>query len=97
MIENTLKERKQTHGDFTVNARVSQDLKAIIHCENADLSPVQLEAIDMICHKLARIVAGNPNFIDAWRDIAGYSQLVVDRLQKTPGAIDVEQKYIVIE
>ena len=46
------------------------------------------EAADMIVHKLARTLSGNPNYIEHYRDIAGYAQLVVDRLQETDGAID---------
>jgi hypothetical protein len=94
--QELLQERGQTHGDFTDNSRVSQELKATLHCENADLTDIEREAIDMICHKLARIVCGNPHFKDHWDDIAGYAMLVVDRLKKTPGATDVKQEYIVI-
>ena len=90
-----LAERGNTHGDFTDNSRVSQELKAVLHCENADLSDVQREAIDMICHKLARIVCGNPRYIDNWKDLAGFSQLVVERMQKEPGNLDVKQEYII--
>jgi hypothetical protein len=38
------------------------------------------EAAEMIVHKLARIVNGNPFYMDSWVDIAGYATLVVDRL-----------------
>jgi hypothetical protein len=34
----------------------------------------------MILHKIARIVNGDPNWSDSWRDIAGYATLVADRL-----------------
>lgn len=34
----------------------------------------------MICHKLARIVNGDPGYSDSWRDIAGYAMLVSNRL-----------------
>jgi hypothetical protein len=34
----------------------------------------------MICHKIARILNGDPNYADSWVDIAGYAQLVADRL-----------------
>ena len=44
-------ERGTTHGSFSANARVSQELKAIIHCENSNMTNVQREAIDMICMK----------------------------------------------
>jgi hypothetical protein len=35
----------------------------------------------MICHKLGRIVNGDPNYADSWIDIAGYAKLVADRLE----------------
>ena len=71
-------ERGTTHGSFSANARVSQELKAIIHCENSDMTNVQREAIDMICMKLSRIASGHAHFADHWEDIQGYCQLVLD-------------------
>ena len=44
----------------------------------------------MILHKLARIVNGDANYIDSWRDIVGYTQLVVDELLETNGSTDVK-------
>jgi len=35
----------------------------------------------MICHKIGRIVNGDPNYYDSWADIAGYAKLVSDRLE----------------
>jgi hypothetical protein len=35
----------------------------------------------MILMKLARVIAGNPNEPDHWRDIAGYAELVVRSLE----------------
>ena len=40
----------------------------------------QLEALDMIAHKIARIINGDPDYADSWHDIAGYAKLVADRL-----------------
>jgi len=71
-------ERGTTHGNFSANARVSQELKAIIHCENSDMTNVQREAIDMICMKLSRIASGHAHFADHWQDVQGYCQLVLD-------------------
>jgi len=71
-------ERETTHGGFSANARVSQELKATIHCENSDMTNVQREAIDMICMKLSRIASGHAHFADHWEDIQGYCQLVLD-------------------
>lgn len=81
-----LNTRQRTHGDFTVNSQVSQEIKNILRraIERDDNHSIwhsyQFEALDMICHKIARIVAGNPNEVDHWADIAGYAQLVVDRI-----------------
>lgn len=98
-IENILEQRGTTHGDFSDNARFSQQLKFIVEMSpNWDnMSDVQREALHMILHKISRICAGNPDFIDAWRDISGYATLVSDRLQKTPGATDVKVEHIKIE
>jgi len=41
----------------------------------------QWEALEMIVHKIGRIVNGNPDVVDHWVDIAGYAKLVSDRLQ----------------
>lgn len=48
-----------------------------------DLDPYQLEALEMILHKIARILNGDPNYKDSWVDIVGYAQLVVDRLPES--------------
>jgi hypothetical protein len=39
------------------------------------------ETLDMIAHKIGRIIAGNAAEPDHWRDIAGYAQLVANRLE----------------
>jgi hypothetical protein len=46
------------------------------------LAPVQKEALEMICHKMARILNGNPNEHDHWHDISGYSTLVANLLKE---------------
>ena len=40
----------------------------------------------MVQHKIARILNGDPNYIDNWIDLVGYSQLVVNRLEKEENA-----------
>lgn len=35
----------------------------------------------MICHKMARIINGDPNYRDSWDDVAGYATLVAKRLK----------------
>jgi len=81
-LQDTLNERGTVHGDFTDNARISQSIKSILRAEPsyAHLTPVMREALDMIAHKMARILAGNPNHPDHVHDIQGYARLVEERL-----------------
>jgi hypothetical protein len=39
------------------------------------LKPEHAESLEMIAHKIGRILAGNENFHDHWDDIAGYAKL----------------------
>jgi hypothetical protein len=72
---NVLKERARTHGDYNRTARLAQDLKTRIRAEDHRLSHAQLEALEMICVKMARIVCGNPDEPDHWIDVQGYAAL----------------------
>lgn len=84
-ITQTLTERGARYGKFKDHAEISQVLKQVIHsaarARNKELESDQLEALDMICHKIARIINGDPDYADSWVDIAGYAQLVADRLE----------------
>lgn len=91
-IESTLAERGKTHGDFRENGRIMQQLKAIARTgvnwpgdidPELPLSMEQREAIDMILHKVGRILSGNPNEPDHWRDIAGYATLCQQIIEGT--------------
>jgi hypothetical protein len=84
-ITALLEERGARYGRFMDHSWVTQALKDTIHHQAKKnkrfLSSDQKEALDMICHKIGRIVCGDPDYVDSWRDIAGYSQLVADRLE----------------
>lgn len=88
-ITNTLKARGSSHGEFRDNGRIMQQLKdAVRDFKREDgsrgwdyLDASQREALDMILHKIGRIMSGDPNFADHWHDISGYAKLVDDRLQ----------------
>ena len=81
-IDDLLRERAKTHGDFTEHAEITQSLKDIMHVsQNWDrLTNIQKEALEMTAHKIGRILAGDPDVVDHWADIAGYSELVVKRI-----------------
>ena len=84
-VTDTLTERGKRYGKFKDHAAIAQELKRALYRHMDQVSKVepdadQLEALEMICHKLARIVNGDPDYADSWHDIAGYAQLVADRL-----------------
>ena len=75
-IQETLNARQKTHGDYSIHASITQQLKAVIHARcPLNLLPEHREALDMILHKIGRIVAGNARHEDHWHDIAGYAEL----------------------
>ena len=84
-INALLAERARTHGDYEIHAAITQDLKRVITHHVADLDrrldDDMQETLDMIAHKIGRIIAGNPAEPDHWRDVAGYAQLVANRLE----------------
>lgn len=81
-ITATLAERGARYGDFTDHARIAQQLQRDMHTENGwgRLSDVQKQALTVIADKIARILSGDPNYDDNWRDIQGYARLVEERL-----------------
>ena len=83
-VDETLDARAVEYGKFIEGAEVMQMLKRVVlnALNNRDktLAHDQAEALDMIIHKIGRIINGNPDVVDHWLDIAGYAQLVADRL-----------------
>ncbi len=84
-IDGTLDERAQDYGKFKDGAALMQALKRTLadhaRIHNKTFSDDQWEALEMIVHKIGRIVNGNPDKVDHWVDIAGYAKLIADRLQ----------------
>jgi hypothetical protein len=100
-INKTLLDREFCHGDFNKNAKVSRQLKDILiaaHDNNPAIFTIaQQEALEMICHNLARIVNGDPQYAESWRNISGYATLIVNDLHKTEGATDVKIAYQIVK
>lgn len=86
-ITQTLTDRGNRYGLFIGHAEVTQRLKRVMAEELAKrgkpLADDQWEALEMIAHKIGRIINGDPDYDDSWVDIAGYAKLVSDRLQGT--------------
>ena len=81
-VDKTLKERGERYGAFRDHAEITQSLKLIMsNTRNwRSLTPSQKEALEMIQHKIGRILNGDPDYADSWHDISGYSKLVEEEL-----------------
>jgi hypothetical protein len=81
-IIETLTERGKRYGKFTGHADITQALKYLMRDTPKwqALRADQMEALEMIAHKIGRVLNGDPNYADSWVDIAGYATLVADRL-----------------
>lgn len=92
-IDATLAERGTRYGEYPSHARITQNLKDVMHAEAkwAELAPHQKETLEMIAHKIGRILNGDPHYHDSWHDIVGYAKLTADELLKpktlTPTAL----------
>ncbi len=75
--------RGSKYGAFPDHAQITQDLKCVMQetPKWRSLSNDKKEALEMIAHKIGRILNGDPEYRDSWVDICGYSQLVVDTLK----------------
>lgn len=84
-VDAILDERGSRYGRFIEHAMLTQLFKDTMNIyldkHNKRLMPDQQEALDMIFHKIGRILNGDPNYADSWVDIAGYAKLVADRLE----------------
>ena len=85
-ITNTLEERGKRYGSFMGHAKIAQGLKEIMWYVNDGgwdvLDPDQKQALEVIADKIARILNGDPDYVDNWHDIQGYAKLVEDRLNE---------------
>ena len=93
-IGQILEERGSRYGEFEDQARLSQALKDTMRHGGWDrLGDDQKEALEMMAVKMARILNGDPDHIDSWIDIVGYTQLVVDRMERCQnGSPDILNK-----
>lgn len=85
-IDATLEERGSRYGQFADHARITQNLKrAMADSRNWEtLSDPQKEALEMVVHKIGRILNGDPDYVDSWTDVIGYTRLVEKQLIDRP-------------
>ncbi|NQW81320.1 MAG: hypothetical protein HQ445_09120 [Polaromonas sp.] len=81
-IDATLAERGNRYGEFVDHADITQNIKNAMSlgCNWTLLNNDMREALEMVAHKIGRILNGDPNYVDSWTDIIGYTRLVEKRL-----------------
>ena len=80
--EAIITERGSRYGKFKDGAEIMQSLKDTMRDVDGwnNMTASQKEALDMIQHKIGRILNGDPTYDDSWKDIAGYATLIVNEL-----------------
>ena len=86
-VDAILAERGSRYGTFENHARISQALKRAMHDSPnwSKLTDVQKEGLEMIQHKVARMLNGDPSYIDNIIDVVGYATLVKDVMEANDG------------
>ena len=78
MTNSAVPNRDRQHGGLDAVGIVSQQIKSSmresVNWASLALHPAGKEALDMIAHKIARVLSGNdPHDFQHWEDIAGYA------------------------
>jgi hypothetical protein len=94
-IEQITKERGRTYGDFGLIGDIAQTIKDTMRVavgltgrKWGDLPGYVREALDHDATKTARILIGDPMFLDNWDDKQGYAKIVADRIRAGLGTIE---------
>lgn len=81
-VDEMLTEREERYGSFESHARIAQAIKNAFYLGDVGKLPSDMkEALDMIAHKMARVINGDPYYADNWIDIAGYATLIINSLK----------------
>ena len=82
-MDAMLESKNAIHGDFTQDAATAQALKYVMRQgKNWEEMPSYMrEALEQMQTKVARILAGDFNHPDHWKDLQGYPRLVETRLE----------------
>lgn len=88
--EGLIDTRQGVHGEFMENSRCTWEIMRALQDErNWSVLPDHMKhALYMVAHKMARVLAGNPEEPDHWDDMAGYATLVAQRIRNPIKPID---------
>ena len=92
-IQKTLAERGERYGDFRGHADITQNIKNAFYRSGGwgTLQNDQKECLEMVAHKIGRILNDDPNYHDSWFDIIGYVTLVEQRLRPQAKQTELEK------
>jgi hypothetical protein len=83
----TIPNRDHQHGGMEAVGQLAQQMKATMRksLNWGCLTPGEREALDMVAHKIARILSGaDPHDPEHWEDVAGYAQAVMRSREPQP-------------
>ena len=83
-IGKTLKKRNDNYGSFKEFSDTCQAFKQLLNSsKNFKDHPAHVrEGLEMICHKITRIINGKHDYLDSWVDIEGYARVTREAIQK---------------
>lgn len=91
-IHKILKDRGSRYGKFEQHARITQSMKDAMRLESmgtyTELPDYIKEALEMICHKIGRIINGDPYYLDSYMDIIGYTQLAIEQIKASDATLN---------
>jgi len=85
MIDDVLKERSKTHGNFKDNAYLVEEVMHILENTSPNwgrLTYVQSYGIRMVISKISRALSGDHLEVDHYIDAAGYLKLIANDVEK---------------
>ena len=87
-----LNEREKVSGHYPNVARMIQETKGLwatgLNWRRGKLTDAQVTSLEMIALKVTRILQGDNNHIDSWRDISGYAELAAIEIEKGEKALE---------
>jgi len=91
-VNEILNEREKVSGNYGDVARMIQDtVRLWVNGPNwikGKLTDPQVTSLEMIALKVTRILQGDNNHIDSWRDIAGYAELAAIEIEEAERALE---------
>lgn len=93
---NVLNDRGARYGSFEAHAMIVEKFINTSRLSGSwgDMHPYQRQAFRAISDKMARILNGDPHYIDSWRDIAGYATRVIEILSNHAGSTDARVEVV---